>query len=54
MVARTVAAFEEVAPEFFVPMRCTGFSVMAQLERALPSRVIEPSAGTRVIFGASR
>jgi 7,8-dihydropterin-6-yl-methyl-4-(beta-D-ribofuranosyl)aminobenzene 5'-phosphate synthase len=52
VVARTVAALKELAPEFFVPMHCTGFSTMARLEHALPGRLVEPSAGTRVTFGA--
>lgn len=48
---RTVRALVELAPDYFIPMHCTGFSTMARLERALPGRVIEPSVGTRVIFG---
>ena len=51
VIGRTVAALVDLAPDYFVPMHCTGFSTMARLEQALPGRVIEPSVGTRVIFG---
>ena len=51
VIGRTVRALVDLAPDYFVPMHCTGFSTMARLEQALPGRVIEPSVGTRVIFG---
>jgi 7,8-dihydropterin-6-yl-methyl-4-(beta-D-ribofuranosyl)aminobenzene 5'-phosphate synthase len=44
--ASTLAPFEELDPEYFLPMHCTGFSMMARIESALPGRVIEPSSGT--------
>jgi 7,8-dihydropterin-6-yl-methyl-4-(beta-D-ribofuranosyl)aminobenzene 5'-phosphate synthase len=51
VLASTLAAFEELDPEYFLPMHCTGFSMMARIESALSGRVIEPSSGTRATFG---
>ena len=51
VIESTASALVELTPDYFIPMHCTGFSIMARLERALPGRVIEPSVGTRVIFG---
>lgn len=51
VISRTVNALVELEPDFLIPMHCTGFSTMARLEQAMPGRVIEPSVGTRVIFG---
>jgi 7,8-dihydropterin-6-yl-methyl-4-(beta-D-ribofuranosyl)aminobenzene 5'-phosphate synthase len=53
IIACTVAAFEEFQPDYFVPMHCTGFSIMARLERSMPGRVIEPSVGTQVILSGA-
>lgn len=51
VISRTVDALVELNPDLFIPMHCTGFSTMSRLEQALPGRTIEPSVGTRVIFG---
>jgi 7,8-dihydropterin-6-yl-methyl-4-(beta-D-ribofuranosyl)aminobenzene 5'-phosphate synthase len=51
VLASTVAAFEQIDPDYFVPMHCTGFSAMSRIECIMPGRVIEPSAGTKVTFG---
>jgi hypothetical protein len=51
LVNRTVEAFTEIQPDYFVPMHCTGFFPAAMIERVLPGRVVEPSSGTRIVFG---
>ena len=51
VIGCTVSALVDLAPDYFIPMHCTGFSTMARLEQALPGRVVEPSVGTRVVFG---
>jgi 7,8-dihydropterin-6-yl-methyl-4-(beta-D-ribofuranosyl)aminobenzene 5'-phosphate synthase len=51
VIGRTACALMDLGPDYFIPMRSTGFSTMARLERALPGRAPEPSVGTREIFG---
>jgi 7,8-dihydropterin-6-yl-methyl-4-(beta-D-ribofuranosyl)aminobenzene 5'-phosphate synthase len=52
LVAKTAEAFQQIQPDYFVPMHCTGFYPSAMIERVLPRRVVEPSSGTRIVFGA--
>jgi 7,8-dihydropterin-6-yl-methyl-4-(beta-D-ribofuranosyl)aminobenzene 5'-phosphate synthase len=50
-VAKTADAFQEIQPDYFVPMHCTGFYPALMIEHVLPRRVVEPSSGTHIIFG---
>jgi 7,8-dihydropterin-6-yl-methyl-4-(beta-D-ribofuranosyl)aminobenzene 5'-phosphate synthase len=52
VVARTADAFQQIQPDYFVPMHCTGFYPAVMIEHVMPKRVVEPSSGTHVIFGA--
>ena len=52
LVARTADAFQQIQPDYFVPMHCTGFYPAAMIEHVMPRRVVEPSSGTRIVFGA--
>jgi 7,8-dihydropterin-6-yl-methyl-4-(beta-D-ribofuranosyl)aminobenzene 5'-phosphate synthase len=52
LVAKTVDALRQLQPDYFVPRHCTGFYPAAMVEHVLPRRVVEPSSGTRIIFGA--
>jgi 7,8-dihydropterin-6-yl-methyl-4-(beta-D-ribofuranosyl)aminobenzene 5'-phosphate synthase len=52
LVEKTAAAFQQVQPDYFVPMHCTGFYPALMIEHVLPRRVVEPSSGTRIVFGA--
>ena len=52
LVARTVDAFQQIQPDYFVPMHCTGFYPALMIEHVLPRRVVEPSSGTHIVFGA--
>jgi 7,8-dihydropterin-6-yl-methyl-4-(beta-D-ribofuranosyl)aminobenzene 5'-phosphate synthase len=52
IVAKTVAAFKEIAPDYLIPMHCTGFNTMMAIQREMPAKHIMPSTGTRVVFGA--
>jgi 7,8-dihydropterin-6-yl-methyl-4-(beta-D-ribofuranosyl)aminobenzene 5'-phosphate synthase len=51
-VSETVAAFKEIDPDYILPMHCAGFDTMAQLRREMPEKLILPSTGTSVVFGA--
>ncbi len=52
IVARTVAAFKAINPDYIVPAHCTGLNTIVAVHREMPNKLIMPSTGTRVIFGA--
>ena len=52
VVAKTVAAFKDIAPDYIVPMHCTGMNTIMAVHAAMPRTLVMPSTGTRVIFGA--
>jgi 7,8-dihydropterin-6-yl-methyl-4-(beta-D-ribofuranosyl)aminobenzene 5'-phosphate synthase len=52
LVAKTADAFQQIEPDYFVPMHCTGFYPALMIEHVMPRRVVEPSSGTRIVFGA--
>jgi 7,8-dihydropterin-6-yl-methyl-4-(beta-D-ribofuranosyl)aminobenzene 5'-phosphate synthase len=52
VVAQTVAAFREINPDYLIPMHCTGSNTIAALQREMPEKLVLPSTGTRVVFGA--
>jgi 7,8-dihydropterin-6-yl-methyl-4-(beta-D-ribofuranosyl)aminobenzene 5'-phosphate synthase len=52
MVAKTADEFRQIQPDYFAPMHCTGFYPALMIEQVMPKRVVEPSSGTHIIFGA--
>jgi 7,8-dihydropterin-6-yl-methyl-4-(beta-D-ribofuranosyl)aminobenzene 5'-phosphate synthase len=52
IVAKTVAAFKELNPDYIIPMHCTGLNTIIAVHREMPKKLVMPSTGTRVIFGA--
>jgi 7,8-dihydropterin-6-yl-methyl-4-(beta-D-ribofuranosyl)aminobenzene 5'-phosphate synthase len=52
IVAKTVAAFREIDPDYIVPAHCTGLNTIIAVHQAMPRKLVMPSTGTRVIFGA--
>ncbi len=52
VVDQTVAGFKEIAPDYILPMHCTGLNTIFAIEREMPQKLIAPSTGTRVVFGA--
>ena len=52
IVAKTVAAFKDIDPDYIIPMHCTGINTIIVVSREMPKKLIMPSTGTRVIFGA--
>jgi 7,8-dihydropterin-6-yl-methyl-4-(beta-D-ribofuranosyl)aminobenzene 5'-phosphate synthase len=52
VVAKTVAAFKEINPDYIIPMHCTGLNTIIAVHREMPKKLVMPSTGTRVIFGA--
>jgi 7,8-dihydropterin-6-yl-methyl-4-(beta-D-ribofuranosyl)aminobenzene 5'-phosphate synthase len=51
IVAKTVAAFKEINPDYIIPMHCTGLNTIIAVHREMPKKLVMPSTGTRVIFG---
>jgi len=52
LIDKTVAALKEIDPDYLIPMHCTGFRTMMAVQREMPQKLIMPSTGTRVVFGA--
>lgn len=52
IVAKTVAAFKEINPDYIVPMHCTGLNTIIAVHATMPKNLVMPSTGTRVVFGA--
>jgi len=52
IVAKTVEAFKAIDPDYIVPMHCTGLNTIMAVHAVMPRKLVMPSTGTRVIFGA--
>jgi 7,8-dihydropterin-6-yl-methyl-4-(beta-D-ribofuranosyl)aminobenzene 5'-phosphate synthase len=52
IVAKTVEAFKQIDPDDLIPVHCTGFNTVMAIQREMPAKLIMPSTGTRVVFGA--
>ena len=52
VVAKTVAAFKTIGPDYIIPMHCTGINTIMAVHREMPAKLVMPSTGTRVVFGA--
>ncbi len=52
IIAKTVEAFKQIDPDYLIPMHCTGFRTIMVIQREMPQKLIMPSTGTRVVFGA--
>jgi 7,8-dihydropterin-6-yl-methyl-4-(beta-D-ribofuranosyl)aminobenzene 5'-phosphate synthase len=52
IVAKTVAAFREIDPDYIIPAHCTGLNTIIAVHQAMPRKLVMPSTGTRVMFGA--
>lgn len=47
----TAAALEKIAPDYVIPMHCTGEQFIEEAIRRMPGRVIRPYVGSRFTFG---
>ncbi len=52
IVEKTVDALRRLDPDYVLPMPCTGWNTITAIQRTMPSKLVLPSTGTRVIFGA--
>ena len=51
-VAETVKALRDLAPDYVIPMHCTGETFLAMAQREMPGKVIRTSTGSRYTFGS--
>jgi 7,8-dihydropterin-6-yl-methyl-4-(beta-D-ribofuranosyl)aminobenzene 5'-phosphate synthase len=51
IVAKTVAEFKAINPDYILPAHCTGLNTIFAVHRELPAKLVMPSTGTRVFFG---
>jgi len=52
IIDKTVGALKQIDPDYLIPMHCTGFRTMMAVQRGMPEKLIMPSTGTSVVFGA--
>jgi 7,8-dihydropterin-6-yl-methyl-4-(beta-D-ribofuranosyl)aminobenzene 5'-phosphate synthase len=52
IVAKTVSAFRAIDPDYIIPAHCTGINTLIAVNREMPAKLVMPSTGTRVVFGA--
>jgi 7,8-dihydropterin-6-yl-methyl-4-(beta-D-ribofuranosyl)aminobenzene 5'-phosphate synthase len=52
IVAKTVEAFKDIDPDYVIPTHCSGVNTIMAVHGAMPRKLVMPSTGTRVIFGA--
>ena len=52
VVDKTVEAFKALGPYYIIPEHCTGPNTIFAIQRQMPTRLVMPSTGTRVVFGA--
>jgi 7,8-dihydropterin-6-yl-methyl-4-(beta-D-ribofuranosyl)aminobenzene 5'-phosphate synthase len=43
---------QEIAPDYVIPMHCTGFEAVIAFKEAMPDQFILNTAGTRYSFGS--
>lgn len=53
IVAKTVEALKSIDPDYILPAHCTGLNTIMAIHREMPDRLVMPSTGTRVTFGAA-
>jgi len=51
IVAKTVAAFKTINPDYIIPAHCTGLNTIMAVHREMPAKLVMPSTGTRLVFG---
>lgn len=50
IIRQTIADMREIAPDYIIPMHCTGFEAMTAFKDAMPDQFILNTAGTRYSF----
>jgi 7,8-dihydropterin-6-yl-methyl-4-(beta-D-ribofuranosyl)aminobenzene 5'-phosphate synthase len=50
LIRRTVADVKAIAPDYIVPMHCTGFEATGVFAKEMPDQFILNTVGTRYVF----
>ena len=50
-IRQTIAAFEEIAPDFLIPAHCTGDRFYDLARDEMGDKVIHSAVGTQFVFG---
>jgi 7,8-dihydropterin-6-yl-methyl-4-(beta-D-ribofuranosyl)aminobenzene 5'-phosphate synthase len=50
VIQKTVADLKAMAPDYVVPMHCTGFEAVVVFAKEMPDQFILNTSGTRYIF----
>jgi 7,8-dihydropterin-6-yl-methyl-4-(beta-D-ribofuranosyl)aminobenzene 5'-phosphate synthase len=50
LIRRTVADIKAMAPDYVIPMHCTGFEALVVFAKEMPDQFILNTSGTRYIF----
>jgi 7,8-dihydropterin-6-yl-methyl-4-(beta-D-ribofuranosyl)aminobenzene 5'-phosphate synthase len=50
--AVSVPTVDRLDPDYVIPMHCTGLDTIMAVHREMPAKLMMPSTGTRVVFGA--
>ena len=50
LIQRTVADIKAMAPDYIIPMHCTGFEAIMAFAREMPDQFILNTAGTKYVF----
>jgi 7,8-dihydropterin-6-yl-methyl-4-(beta-D-ribofuranosyl)aminobenzene 5'-phosphate synthase len=51
-ISQTVEALKQINPDYLAPMHCSGRNFIRLADAAMPGKIIPPSTGTRLVFGA--
>ncbi len=52
LIRRTVADIKAMAPDYILPMHCTGFEALTVFAKEMPDQFILNTAGTRYSFSS--
>ncbi|HKZ08954.1 MAG TPA: hypothetical protein VJU81_26025 [Methylomirabilota bacterium] len=47
-----MATLRAINPDCIIPAHCTGLNTIFAVHREMPAKLVMPSTGTRVLFGA--
>jgi 7,8-dihydropterin-6-yl-methyl-4-(beta-D-ribofuranosyl)aminobenzene 5'-phosphate synthase len=52
LIEQTVADMKRIAPDYIVPMHCTGFEAITAFAKEMPEQFVLNTVGTRYVFGS--
>jgi 7,8-dihydropterin-6-yl-methyl-4-(beta-D-ribofuranosyl)aminobenzene 5'-phosphate synthase len=54
LIKQTVADMKRIAPDYIVPMHCTGFEAITAFAKEMPEQFILNTVGTKYVFGSEQ